>query len=171
MTPKDRFRTLWPLPGGAGAYLDTLNWILEITQKQCQTHAIEKKVSEHFRLTGLKTTHSYLRVIHSLGLIEIVGETIYPTPEGQKYLHSQNPNLIYDSLIQRIEGCDLLLETLRERPLRISVILERLNAEGNYSWATQAQVRYRLRWLEEVGAICRIGKGRPEYGLTGNTFK
>lgn len=165
MTEKSRFRTLWPLPGGSGAYLRSLRWIVENSKNSCTVAELQTSLVRRFDLKGHRTSISYLRVVHSLGLIEIVGKSIYLTPTGIAFLNSEDPGIIRQALLDRIEGCDLMLDILADRPLRISVLLLKLNEAGKYSWATQAQVRYRLRWLEEVGEIVRIGKGQPEYGL------
>jgi hypothetical protein len=63
-----------------------------------------------------------------------------------------------------VDGVSEVIQLLRRQPMRIGRLHERMQADG-YRWSTLGQVRYRLRWLEEVGAVTRFGTVRPEYRL------
>lgn len=157
-------KTLWPLPGGAGNYLDSLYSILLMVERTTRTPDVISEMMDHFELISAKAATSYLRVPDSLGLVEIVGQSVYLTEVGQKYLTRPSRLVIRDALIKKIQGCKELLKILRNRPLRMGKLMEEMQKLG-YTWTTNSQLRHRLRWLEEAGVVTRIGQGRPEYRL------
>lgn len=157
-------RTLWPLPGGTGNYLNALLWILTAVEATSETEAVVSRMMERFQLSSRKATKSYLRVVDALGFIEIVGNSVYLTPQGNAYLSHPSSDTVRVALLQNIEGCVTLAEILVQRPSRIGRLLAEMRAAG-HTWTTDSQVRYRLRWLEEVGAVERLGGVRPEYRL------
>lgn len=157
-------RTLWPLPGGAGNYLSSLHWILLTVERTNETSTVVSEMMEHFNLTSAKAAKSYLRVPNSLGLIDLVGRSVYLTADGQTYLRKPSTLFVQKALTGNIQGCGELLIILRSRPLRIGKLLQEMQ-EAGHGWTTDSQLRYRLRWLEEVGAVERLGQGHPEYRL------
>lgn len=166
-TPHDgptKLRTLWPLPGGSGHYLDSLAQIVEIVAGTTDVGNVVTRMVESFNLSSPKAARSYLRVLGSLGMVELAGSSIYLTTEGSRFRAERASTIVRHALLTRIAGCDEILTILRRRPLRIGLLGEELHVQG-YGWATLSQLRYRLRWLEEVGLVKRRGSARPEYCL------
>ncbi len=161
---RDKARTLWPLPGGSGGYLRALNCMLEIVTVATDTDDAVARIVDIFHLTSLKTARSYLAVVSTLGFVEVVGPSLYLTAEGRKQRDNPEPLRVRRALVGRVAGCSELLKVLRRRPLRMAAVAEQMSNAG-FKWSTHSQVRYRLRWLEEVGAVERYGQGRPEYRL------
>lgn len=160
-------KTLWPLPGGSGSYLSTLSWLLERVQNSVKTAEIVQRMVEQYNLQSHKAAASYLRVPHTLGLIEIVGESVYLTAVGREYLRNPSPSIVRDLLGARVSGCTDIVGVLQDRPRRIGPLTVRMRELG-HTWTTDKQVRYRLRWLEEVGVVERVGGIRqPEYRVSG----
>ena len=162
MAPTGMFRTLWPLPGGVGNYLKTLEWIVKQVAEVGRTDAVAGLLVERFGVSNRKTAMSYLRVAHTLGLIEISGPSTYLTPEGEAYAVTPSPTLVAKVLNSRIVGCADITAELARRPRRIGPLTQLMRERG-HTWSTNTQVRYRLRWLEEVGEVQRQGTVRPEY--------
>lgn len=165
MSQAPKFRTLWPLPGGSGQYLRTTAAILHRASASTSADAVLDWFVATYSLDSLKTARSYLRVLHVLGLLEAVGLSVYVTSDGRRFLESGDVDILRRALIERISGVDDLLKILARRPLRLGPLTAAMS-EAGYPWRTPSQVRYRLRWLEEVGLIARHGKARPEYRLT-----
>lgn len=158
-------KTLWPLPGGSGSYLATLSWLLAQVASTAKTAEVIQRMVEQYQLTSYKAAGSYLRVPHTLGLIEIVGASVYLTTVGRDYLGDPSPGIVRDLLETRVSGCTDIVGVLNGRPRRIGPLTERMRELG-HSWSTDKQVRYRLRWLEEVGVVERLGGIRqPEYRI------
>lgn len=126
-------------------------------------------VVQHFDgVSSRKTAGSYLRVAKILGLLEIDGPRCEVTPAGDAFLKYRSARRrgqqVHDLLLSRVAGVEELVDLLRERPRRIGLLLQEMNRLG-FTWAKDAQVRHRLRWLESVGAVCREGRARPLYRL------
>lgn len=158
----DKFQTLWPLPGGAGNYLSALEWIVRQVADDDRTEDIVDRMVTHYGLASHKTAASYLRVPHVLGVIEIVGNSVYLTAVGKEFLATPAATIIETGLVTRISGCTDITAELARRPRRLGPLAELMRERG-HSWSTNSQVRYRLRWLEEVGVVGRKGTTRPEY--------
>jgi hypothetical protein len=156
-------RSLWPLPGGAGRYLDSLRAILHMVDDATDTdEVLARMVVEFDKTTSLKAARSYLHVVADLRFIDLDGPVVRLTSPGRSYLKAGDPTIVRRALLARIAGAAEILELLGRRPMRIGLLHERMQ-EAGYSWTTVSQIRYRLRWLEEVGAITRHGAARPEY--------
>lgn len=164
--PAKPSRTLWPLPGGAGNYMRSLHWILTQVSETTDVRTVVSEMMGKYLLVSSKTAKSYLRVPAALGLIDLVGDSVYITPLGSEYLEGRSQAIIGTALLNNIEGCDEILSHLRARPLRIGILFTKMQSTG-HCWATQSQLRYRLRWLEEAGLLERHGKSQPEYRLVG----
>lgn len=160
-----RARTLWPLPGGAQTYGDSLLYVLGMVSSHTDTGQVVEGLMDRSQLKSSKAGRSYLRVIHTLGFVDLVGQSVYLTESGRAYLGSPSRAALADALLSRVAGCEEIVALLRPRPLRISALAERMADQG-YEWSTLSQLRYRLRWLEEAGLVERHGIARPEYALT-----
>lgn len=159
-------KTLWPLPGGSGHYLATLSWVVEQVEGTTRKADVLGRMVERFGLSSHKAADSYLRVPHTLGLIEIVGQSVYLTDVGLDYLHNPSREVVRDMLNTRISGCTDIAAALDGRPRRIGPLTAMMRELGHH-WSTNSQVRYRLRWLEEVGVVERLGGTRQtEYRIT-----
>jgi hypothetical protein len=163
-----KFRTLWPLPGGTGSYLASAAKILAIiTAAEDTGDAVDELVAQFPGVRSKKAALSYLRVLVSLGLVNLDGPKLLLTREGHEFFSQRDPTIIKDALIRRISGVEELLNILRINPgLRIGLLVPHLRAIG-YEWTTYSQVRYRLLWLQEVGVVERTGRARQQYRFVG----
>ena len=159
-----KFKTLWPLPGGAGHYVQTLRYILQLASESDDLDQLLEVLSERYKLVSYKAARSYTNVAKTLGFIDIEGRLVHLTPAGHGALAGQLQDLLGPALMERVSACHEVIEILRVRPHRIGR-LRKLLAEEGFDWGTDAQLRYRLRWLEEAGIVSRIGQAAPMYGV------
>jgi hypothetical protein len=160
-----RSRSLWPLPGGSGEYLASLHSILEMVHASTDTdEVLDQLLSAFPAVASRKAARSYLHVVNDLGLVDLDGPAIRLTTAGQKYRETKDAKVVERALLNRIAGVPELLALIAQRPRRLGLLCEAMRHEG-FSWSTQSQVRYRLRWLEEVDWVTRHGQARPEYRL------
>ena len=161
-----RYQTLWPMPGGANTYIESLRDILRIVERAASTSdAVAAVIASFPGVSSAKTAYSYLKVPTYLGLAFLDGPICELTGDGQKYLLSGQPADLRELLVERVAGVRELLELIAARPRRIGLLHAAMTDQG-FGWSRDTQVRYRLRWLEAVGAISREGKARPLYRLT-----
>lgn len=161
-------RTLWPMPGGADKYLSSLERLIDMVSGTSDTDVVLDSVMTAFDLRSRKAARSYLRVLHTLGFIELAGPSVHLTRVGTRYAKTHNGVLVRKALLERVAGTKELLAAVRTRPLRMAAAAEHMRTLG-YDWSTQSQVRYRLRWLEAVGEVERSGKARPAYRVPGRS--
>ena len=163
---KSLTRVLWPMPGGSGNYLQSLAVILSMVADTEEIEEVMDAMLQYFRqVSSRRAVRSYLYVIAALGLIEAESHRANLTASGRRYLKTKNPRIIENALRVRVAGVEELLALLDERPRRIGLLLVEMNSLG-FGWQTQSQVRYRLRWLEEVGVVGQRGRARQEYFLS-----
>lgn len=161
-------RSLWPLPGGRGSYVSTLE---TITDKAATAGHVDDLVAfllERFpQVTSTKTARSYLHVPADLGFINFeFGGAISQTAQGRRLVRTGDPLLVRDALFTRIAGVWELVDLLRAQPRRIGLLVQPMRDAG-FEWKTDRQIRYRLRWLEEAGVVSPAGKAYVVYSVTG----
>lgn len=125
--------------------------------------AVDAVLSEFQSVTSRKAARSYLQVVATLGLIECRRRNIEVTGSGKRFLRTRDPRIVKSALMDRVAGVAEIIDVLNETPLRIGLLLPRVQALGFESWTTASQIRHRLRWLEEVGVVESRGNARPVY--------
>lgn len=158
-------RALWPLPGGAGNYLGALRRFLDLAEDEPHVDEFTSRVvRKNKTVSSAKAARSYLHVVIDLGFLAMKRGSVVRTQEGEKFVSSNDFNIVRQALVERVAGVSDLLDELRRQPDRIGLLLPRMQALG-YRWQTASQIRYRLRWLEEVGMVKKEGRARPVYSL------
>lgn len=139
--------------------------LIEIVLRTSTTEeAVDAVLGSFGGVSSGKSARSYLHVAATLGLLHLDGPFCEVTPDGNAFLRDREPGRIRGLLIERVAGVEELLELLKTRPQRLGVLHAEMRRLG-FTWVRNTQVRYRLRWLEEVGLVRREGKGRPVYRL------
>jgi hypothetical protein len=148
-----RRRNLWPLPGGAAAYAETLQALLRLLGAGRRRNEYEEVVRE--RLTSVQsatTVRGYVSVLVTLGFAEIVHGQLLPTPDGKAFAKSGDLGLLRRALVERVYGVREVIETVAEAPMAYPELRERLEQRG-IAWNNAMAVRYRVWWLVAAGAI------------------
>jgi hypothetical protein len=157
-------RALWPLPGSAADYSDTLPELLRIAEDNPSVSVFLRRLQKRFPRVS-STASGYLKSLINVGLVEREGARIQLTAAGRQLLRGDR-RVLSEVLIERIAGVAELMRLLSEDPMRIGQLHERLQSLG-FTWHTQSQVRYRLRWMEGAGLVERMALSRyPQYTLT-----
>ena len=155
----DRVLSMWPLPGGASGYADTLFRLLEFVSGENPTL---ERLSDWFRsnfrnVRSAKTTRGYLQVLRGLGLVAFEGEQLTVTAMGAELAAEHSLSVLRQVLVDRILGIRETIDLLEERPASGAEIHKHLIEELSLTWTTTAQTDWRLAWLESVGAIEKTG--------------
>ena len=147
---------IWPLPGGRHAWMSALEKILTyIAETAPSLDQATEWVIEHFEtVSSPKVARSYLStVLRSFNLIETQGEQITVTATGAIYLEDPTPEALLVIARSNVAGFDELLDALGTGPKTTAELLDHLRSELGVSWETDAQVQFRLGWLENMGKI------------------
>lgn len=148
-----RRRNLWPLPGGASAYADTLRTLLRVLGAGRRRADYETLVRERLPSVSSPTTvRGYVSVLVTLGFAEIVHGQLIPTADGKSFARSGELSLLRKALVDRVYGVRELIETVTEKPMAYPELRERLEDRG-VAWNNAMAVRYRVWWLVAAGAI------------------
>lgn len=151
----DKMLSVWPLPGGGQVWKQSLDTMLRYVADSGPTmrDAIAWMLSTFERLNSEKVARGYWQVPRSFGLLETVGERMQLTADGVTYADSGNSDVLLALIRQSVAGFDELLAALRQAPLSLDEGLALLNDELGVGWESDAQVKFRLSWLENLGAV------------------
>jgi len=160
----EKFKSIWPLPGGATKYVNTLTRILKKIQENNPTfEELLKWFISEYELSGEKTPRKYLECIRRFGFFKRIGERLSLAEESLKFLESGNYKIVYEVLDNAVLGLDDSLSWLSEETLSENEIHARLIKKYNLNWKTRAQTHFRLCWLRSLGYINKKGR---KYHLT-----
>jgi hypothetical protein len=73
------------------------------------------------------------------------------TTAGAEYLSDPASPRLYALAESNVAGFSELLAILRESPRTPAELLVYLNRVLGFAWETEAQIRFRLGWLENLG--------------------
>lgn len=150
-------RSIWPMPGGAKNYAENLRLMLGYCDPPASVEVIVDRIIHEFpKVKSQRTARGYVdHVLRALGLVEATNRcTVKQTAAGRKFSKTGNRIILRDLLLERVAGIEDIIQILEARPLRVGVIHELLGHRG-YTWESDWQVRYRLRWMETTGLVQR----------------
>ena len=147
--------SVWPLPGGGQVWKQSLDTMLRYVAGSGPTmrDAIEWMLRQFDRLNSEKVARGYWQVPRSFGLLETVGERMQLTADGSTYIESGDSDLLVAFIRQSVAGFDELLEALHEGSVSTDEGLILLNEKLGVGWESDAQVKFRLSWLENLGVV------------------
>jgi hypothetical protein len=155
------YRSLWPLPGGNQAYVTALEKLLPLASDQpTMSEFISRLQLEFPQVESLATANGYVRVLVALGFIELSNGQLSLTPAGREFIEEGDVALVCEALLARVVGVKELLVSLESGP-RTMEELQQVLSELGLAWETNAQVGWRLHWLESVGPVLAT-EGRYE---------
>lgn len=145
--------SVWPLPGGRLAWKDSLDAMLRHVADEAPTmdDAIGWLIDSFERTSSEKTARGYWQVPRSFGLLETQGEQLTLTADGATYITQPTPDALLGLLKENVAGFTEMLEYLAERPHQVEELLERFRTDLGVTWETDAQINFRLGWLENLG--------------------
>ncbi len=161
----EKFKAIWPLPGGMRNYVLTLRKILErITEEHPTTDQLVLWFKNEFNWSDGPARYG-LRVVNKcLGFMQEVGGRLKLTAAAEEFLRTGENRLVLDALQKRILGFEEILLMLAEgQRLSLAEIHKGLLERCNLDWKTTAQTMYRLNWLTSLGFV---GKEHGKYFLT-----
>jgi hypothetical protein len=148
--------SMWPLPGGQHAWVQTLQTLLRlIAETAPTTQAAAQWIVAHFEnVSSEKVARGYLAsVLRPFGLIETQGEQLVLTSDGTEYLANPTSQALLTLACHNVAGFDEILQALQAGPESSAQLLDILRAELGVTWQTDAQIRWRLQWLANLGAV------------------
>ena len=160
-------RSIWPLPGGISAYVETLdNFLNEINKGNNTRKALMKwYIDTYQNVNSESTSQGYINVPKSMGLTTVENNIYSLTEDGKEYLISKNKEFLYETISKNILAFGDIYEYLKlsSIPLSEEDILTYLKDNFDIEWTTFAQVNFRLLWLNNLG---KITKGEGGYMAT-----
>jgi len=152
-TPPGMYRSLWPLPGGNQAYMTALERLLPCAADQPTAADFIGRLQQEFpQVESTATANGYIRVLVALGFVEVSSGRVSLTPAGREFVETRDAELVRSALRTRIVGVRELIDELERGPRTVEQLQQVLNELG-LAWETNAQLGWRLHWLESVGAV------------------
>jgi len=166
----EKFKGIWPLPGGTTKYVDTLTRILrKIHDNNLTYDELLKWFISEYKLSGEKTPKGYLEHIRRFGFFKRIGERLSLTEKSLKFLESGNYKIIYEVLSDAVLGLHDVLSWLSEETLSQDEVHERLVKKYNLiTWEKTAQTYFRIGWLRSLGYVDEKGR---KYHVTDEGLK
>lgn len=162
-TTPDKYRGLWPLPGGTNNYIETLFKYLHAVHEGINTRSklIEWYLKNFDTVKSEKTANGYINVPQNMGLTFSENGKIALTKEAKIILQNQDKNLLYETISKNILAFDDIVEFMKtsEEVQSQQSILEYLKENFDIEWSTFAQVNFRLIWLITLGKIQKNDDG------------
>lgn len=150
-------RSLWPLPGGNGSYVDTLFMFLSIVSEGGVDMAglVAWYMNTFANVNSDNVARSYVYVPRKMGLIKFQNDQAVLTEDGRQVFETRDLEFLYEVISKNILAFDDIVEFLktRTRPQAEKKVLEFLKDSFDIEWSTYAQVNFRLMWLESLGKI------------------
>lgn len=152
--------SVWPLPGGGSSWKDTLDRMISYVASNAPTMSasIAWLIDSYDRVKSEKVARGYWHVLRSFGLIESDGEQLLLTDDGSRYLADSSQEILFDQLKTQVAGIGEIVSYVAIKPASFEEIRTHLNETLGTRWETDAQVRFRLGWLELLG-VTRISNG------------
>jgi hypothetical protein len=147
--------SMWPLPGGNHAWKTTLDAMLRHVAEAAPTwDQLVKWIIESFdKVASDKVARGYVvSVMRPLDLVETLVEQVAVTATGAQYLADPTPDALLTIARANVAGFDEIVAELGRGPRTPEMLLETLRRQLGVGWQTDAQVRFRLGWLEVLGA-------------------
>jgi HJR/Mrr/RecB family endonuclease len=156
-------RSLWPLPGGTRAYVETLYEFLIAVQRGVETKAdaVRWFLATFDTVDSENTAGGYVNVPRSMGLISLEDGRITLTDAGAEFCRTRDADVVFDALVENVLGVEDILEFLSTagEPQGEETILEFLRDNLDIEWTTFAQVNFRLQWLVNLGKVHKTPDG------------
>lgn len=149
----DKALSVWPMPGGRLAWKATLDRMLGFVAGEAPTmpEAIKWLIDSFDRVSSEKVARGYWQVTRNFGLTELEGERLAATTAGAEYLADSTASRLYALIESNVAGLSELVAALQEGPRTPADLLTYFNDELGFGWETEAQIRFRLGWLENLG--------------------
>lgn len=145
----------WPLPGGRRAFKSTLDKMLQRVATDAPTvpQAVEWLLANFDRVRSEQVAANYWRVPRAYGLLESDGERLVLTGQGARYLENPTKEALLDILDANVVGFLEIRDYLRSSRRTAEEMRELLCHDLGLTWTTDAQVLWRLHWLETLGVV------------------
>jgi hypothetical protein len=152
----DKVLSVWPLPGGGNVWKQTLDAMLEYVAEvgPSMRDAIEWMILKFDRVKSEKVARGYWQVPRSFGLVETRGERLVLTADGATYMASKATDVLLGLLRKSVAGFDeLLLHLSLNATISADEGLSLLNTRLGVGWESDAQVKFRFGWLENLEVV------------------
>lgn len=147
--------SVWPLPGGRRAWKATLDAMADHVAAEAPTvqQAITWLITTYEKASSEKVARGYWQVPRSFGLIDLNGEQLTLTVEGAEYHDEPTTNHLLALMRRHAAGFDEILSHLADRSCTTEELLQHQRNDLGVTWETDAQIRFRMGWLENVGVV------------------
>lgn len=171
-------RSLQPLPGGIENYPATLARLVQLCETPIAPQLLKQSIMQAFPTvsSGKVASGCISGVLYALGFAENSSNSVTATPRGMRFLALRDLEVIQEGLLENVDGVpELMTLLLDRRSLPMKAICAQMQSHG-FAWASDWQVRFRLRWLRVVALVDRLPEGQsvgryPEWVLTQHGLK
>jgi len=158
-----KYKSIWPLPGGAYKYVDTLNRFLEAIMQGTtkKEDLIEWYLKQFPNVNSRKTAVGSIYVPQNMGLTGFKDGEYFLTDEGKQYLQSKDLDFLYGVIAKNVLALSDIYEFLKtsKEPKKEEEISDYIKNNFDVEWTTLVQVNFRLQWLVNLGKVKKEAEG------------
>ncbi|MFC2174781.1 winged helix-turn-helix domain-containing protein [archaeon] len=155
----EKYRGLWPLPGGTKQYVDTLFSALRYVKrnKPKMKEFVKWFLKEYGKLKSPGVARSYIYLIKKLGFIKKEGKIYILTDLGKTAVKTRSYSFVFDVLDASFLGVRDLLQRVKGKSSSLEELNKFLKNKYGTGWKGTAQALWRTRWLISLGALEKKG--------------
>jgi hypothetical protein len=164
-TPQNLIQALWPLPGGNGRYLATLDYVIKWTAgSPGKTRADLSTWFMNQYNVGSGSVGSYLQVILKLGVLNIDADNMLQvTPFGKQVMEASGEDkasIVVERFMRYYLAFREVLAVYADalEPIHLRTVVDTLQPQFT-QWTSDVQFDYRVLWLLSCGCLRQV-KGR-----------
>ncbi len=166
---QDRKKSVAPMPGGYGGFLNSFRWVVEcVSEKRLTEPDLRRKFAEQFRLSDGASSQriSFLR---RSGLIRMNSSICVVGPSTREWMQSGDASAVIHQIHTTTRFLGEVLEAARV-PLSAQELLHCANEQFRMGWTSMMQINNRRGWLQSAGLVVPIKEGKLALTQSGEVF-
>jgi DNA-binding PadR family transcriptional regulator len=158
---------LWPLPGGHGNFLSTLQHVLEWVNDHPDA-MIDDSIAwmrNAYSLKGRSTAPAYLETIRTMGYLRRIGKSYALTDAGIYYLQTKDKEFVVHGLLTECVGAWETLSAIKKLGSATLNATHKELQDHFPQWKSNSQPAWRIHWLFSLGCVQKLQRGKG-YSIT-----
>ncbi|WP_249038839.1 HNH endonuclease signature motif containing protein [Haloterrigena salifodinae] len=150
----DRRMTTDRFFGGVGERLENLQALFKFVDTTEPDKAeLQDWLESNTAAKSESTIKAYVGFQRSVGLLELEKDQYQTTPRGATFADTGDPELIFEALLENVDGFETILQTLDNEQTTTTAIQASLREAYPEYQLPQAVVGRHLEWLQAIDAI------------------
>lgn len=167
---ESRRKSVAPMPGGYGGFLNSLRWVVECLGDEGLTEQdLGRRFAEHYRLTA-KASAYRISFLKRTGLIRANSSTCHAGQSALTWKQTGDTTVLIEQIHATTRFVGEMLGALREPRTAEAIRVHCANEQFGMGWTTMTQIDNRRGWLQSAGLVAPTPVGRLALTESGKEF-